>query len=249
MEKPQNIYDESSFFNEYQTMRNKKINANELIEIPTIKSMLPNLKGKTVLDLGCGAGAMSQYFAKCGAKSVLGLDISSNMIGIAKSENTHKNVSFVELPMEDISSINKKFDVVFSSLAFHYIEDFDKLMKDIHKLLKSKGTLVFSQEHPLNTATILTSNEMENYVFIDGKRYYLLSDYNNVSKREVHWNGQNVTKHHRNFSSILNSFVRAGFELEEIQEPMPSKEALSLVEKYKYQKDKPYFVFFRLRKK
>ena len=50
MKKPQNIYDNSTFYKEYKEMRTTNLNANELIEIPIIKSMLPNLKGKKVLD-------------------------------------------------------------------------------------------------------------------------------------------------------------------------------------------------------
>ena len=49
-----NVYDNSVFFEEYQTMRANKINANTLIENPIMKEMLPDLKEKTILDLGCG---------------------------------------------------------------------------------------------------------------------------------------------------------------------------------------------------
>ena len=84
MNKPQNIYDDSSFYKEYREMREKDLNANVLIEIPTIKSMLPDLKGKRILDLGCGNGTMSKYFIENGAEYVLALDISKNMIEEAK---------------------------------------------------------------------------------------------------------------------------------------------------------------------
>ena len=61
MKKPQNIYDNSQFYNEYKEMRDGTINANELIEIPIMKTMLPDLKGKRILDLGCGSGNNTLY--------------------------------------------------------------------------------------------------------------------------------------------------------------------------------------------
>ena len=85
--KTQNTYDNSQFYNEYKEMRDGTINANELIEIPIMKTMLPDLKGKRILDLGCGSGGMSKYFIENGANYVLALDISQNMINEAKEKN------------------------------------------------------------------------------------------------------------------------------------------------------------------
>ena len=62
MDKPQNIYDNEKFYKDYRDMREKGLNANELIEIPIMKEMLPDLNGKRILDLGCGNGGMSKYF-------------------------------------------------------------------------------------------------------------------------------------------------------------------------------------------
>lgn len=52
----QNIYDDEIFFEGYKKIRDNKINANNLFEIPTLFSMLPDLKNKRILDLGCGFG-------------------------------------------------------------------------------------------------------------------------------------------------------------------------------------------------
>ena len=243
----QNIYDDSKFFNEYQTMRESNINDNELIEIPTMKKMLPNLKDKTILDLGCGAGYMSRYFVENGASKVVACDISQNMIDLASKEDC-KNIDYKVLPMEDISSINEKFDIVFSSLAFHYIKDFDKLISDISKLLKPNGMLVFSQENPVATA-IIHPQTKQKYVEIDEKRYYLLSDYNNVGKRIIDWCDSEVIKYHRNFETIVNTLIKNNFEIKEIKEPSANEDAIKLMPKLKYQNDRPYFLFVKAIKK
>ena len=248
MKKAQNIYDNSTFYNEYKEMRSTNLNANELIEIPIIKKMLPDLKGKKILDLGCGNGTMSRYFIENGATKVLALDISQNMINEAKEKNSLEGITYVIDGMENLDKINEKFDLVFSSLAFHYVEDFNKLIKDISNLLNNNGVLLFSQEHPNVTATILNPDQKK-YVTIGDNRYYYLNNYNNNGKRLLHWNVDGVVKYHRNFSLTLNTIMNNNFELLQIEESTASKEAIELIEKYKYQKDRPYFLFVKAKRK
>lgn len=248
MKKPQNIYDDSTFYKEYKEMRTTNLNANELIEIPIIKRMLPDLKNKKVLDLGCGNGTMSRYFIENGAKEVLALDISVNMINEAKEKNNLEGITYVIDGMENLDKINDKFDLVFSSLAFHYIEDFNKLMKDISNLLNDGGMLLFSQEHPTVTAPILNENTPK-YTTIGDSRCFCLNNYNNNGKRLIHWNVDGVVKYHRNFSLTINTIINNNLEILQIEESTASKEAIALVDKYKYQKDRPYFLFIKAKKK
>lgn len=56
------------------------------------------------------------------------------------------------MAMEDIVYIDKKFDLITSSLVFDYVEDFDALLKTISGLMKEDAQLVFSMSHPMATA-------------------------------------------------------------------------------------------------
>ena len=247
MRKPQNIYDNEKFYKEYREMREKGLNANELIEIPIIKDMLPDLRGKKVLDLGCGNGGMSKYFIEQGAESVLALDLSENMINEAREKNSDSKITYIVQGMENISKIDAKFDFVFSSLAFHYIEDFNKLLNDIYNLLNNDGILLYSQEHPIATCPKY-HKEMKSSIFIDDKRYYLVSDYNDNGERKLFWNVDGVIKYHRNHSSIINSLINNKFTILEERESMASKEAIKLNNKYENQIDRPYFLFIKAKK-
>lgn len=242
----QNVYDNSNFFSKYNKMREEKLNANNLIEIPTMKKFLPDLKDKTILDLGCGAGGMSRYFIQKGAKRVLAVDVSKNMLKIAQKHKT-KNIEYRLLAMENILEIDEKFDIVFSSLAFHYVKDFQKLMQDIAHLLNKNGMLIFSQENPIATAPILLQGEKK-YIEKDDRRLYVLNNYNNNSKRKIEWNGKYVIKYHRNFETVINSIIQAKMNILQILEPTSSKRAVKLVPKYAYQKDRPYFLFVKAQK-
>lgn len=97
----QNIYDNSTFFKDYINLRESGITYNDFIEQPAIKSMISNLKGKSVLDLGCGDGHFSKYCVENGAEKVIGVDISNNMIERANKINKDNNIEFVCLPIED----------------------------------------------------------------------------------------------------------------------------------------------------
>ena len=239
------------FFNEYMNMRDdkEKMSANDLIEIPTLISMLPSLKNKTVLDLGCGSGNNCMKAIELGASYVLGTDISQNMINLAKERNNHKNIDYKLIPMEEINSINKKFDVVISSLAIHYVSDYEKLTKDIYELLNNDGLLIFSQEHPIGTGTILNEEcKLGKKVILGDKEYVIVSDYNVNGERKVNWNIEGVIKYHRNFSCLINTLISAGFKIEEIIEPIPSEKVLEIKPKYINQFNVPYFIFIKVRK-
>ena len=147
----QNIYDDEIFFEGYKKIRDNKLNANNLFEIPALFSMMPDLNGKKVLDLGCGFGEHCMRLIREGADQVIGIDISEKMLEIAKKENSNSKISYINMPMEDIAQLNEQFDMVISSLAFHYVEDFSGVVKNIYKMLSEGGLFIFSQENPLCT--------------------------------------------------------------------------------------------------
>ena len=247
----QNIYDDEEFSKQYDNLRQKEktSNANELIEIPNFRKLMPDVKEKTILDLGCGYGENDSYYKSLGAKSVLGIDISKHMIEVANKENKLDGIEYKILPMEDISKINEKFDIVMSSLAFHYVEDFNKLIHDIRNLLNKNGYLVFSQEHPFTTCTKYTDSLKHGYTYIEGKYFGVFSDYNVPGKRTKEWFGKNVEKYHRNFEEIINTLIDNEFVIERVLEPKPTQTVIEHNPKYKNQLDRPFFLFVRAKAK
>ncbi|EJF34039.1 methyltransferase, UbiE/COQ5 family [Weissella koreensis KCTC 3621] len=109
-----NIYDNEKFFDEYSKMNRSKYGLNGAGEWEQLKKILPNLKNKTMLDLGSGYGWHSFYAAENGANSVLGIDSSDKMLAIAKQKNKFNNVEFKKIDINNLNSMNAKFDLVFS---------------------------------------------------------------------------------------------------------------------------------------
>ncbi|MDD6093534.1 MAG: class I SAM-dependent methyltransferase [bacterium] len=249
--KPENIYDSNEFFDNYIDLRNDKnsISANEIIEMPAIYNELPDLKGKKVLDLGCGFGNNCTKAIELGASYVLGTDISKNMIELAEKSNKNNKIKYKVIGMEDISKIDEKFDLVISSLAFHYVENYDKLLKDIYNLLNDNGILLFSQEHPINTGIILNEDcHSTSKIKLGNKEYKLVSDYNSIGPRTVNWLGAEYTKYHRNFSTLINTLINNDFKLLKIVEPLADENKLKLNLKYQNQVNMPYFMIIKAEK-
>lgn len=242
----QNIYDNQEFFDGYKKLRGNSSAANDLVEKPALFSLAPNLQNKTVLDIGCGYGENCVQFLKLGASKVIGLDISTKMLEIANSENVSPNIQYINKSMTELTEITEKFDVVFSSLAVHYIEDFDKLVADIFNLLNQEGYFIFSQEHPLTTALLTQNYWTRNDE--NERIHYNLTTYALEGERKVTWIVDGVIKYHRTMSSIINSLSGVGFVIEKMLEPIPSNDIMEQYPSYKKYIHKPDFLLIKVKK-
>ena len=242
----QNIYDNDDFFQGYQSKRGD-LSANDLIEIPELFELIGDVTNLSILDLGCGAGGHDRKLIELGAKRVLGIDLSKNMINEAINSNNSNKIEYRIMSMNDIDTISEKFDLVVSSLAIHYIEDYDSLCKKVYNLLNDGGRFIFSCGHPMDSCAIL-NDYSNNYIELNGKKYYLISDYNNEGKRTSHWFVDGVETYHRNVSHLLNGLIDAGFSLEHITESYANDDVIKLNPKFKDQKDHSYFIFFKCKK-
>lgn len=243
----QNIYDNEIFFAGYKALRDNELSYNDLLEQPAMAKMLPDLNGKSVLDLGCGYGHNCIDFVRRGASRVVGVDISEKMLDVAKSESSDDKIQYANMSMTDIDKLNEKFDFIYSSLAFHYVEDFDEFAKKMFSVLDSGGELLFSQEHPIITATVDGNghfNKDEN-----GKRVsYTFSNYNEPGERKIHWYVDGVIKYHRTFSNVVNALTKTGFVIEEICEPVPEEWAIKKLPTAVKEYIKPNFLIVKARK-
>ena len=138
----ENKYDDNIFFQKYSQMSRSQKGLAGAGEWETLKKMLPDFKGKRVLDLGCGYGWHCIYAMEHGASSVVGVDISHKMLEVAKEKTHFPQVEYKCCAIEDVEFPEESFDVILSSLAFHYVADYEILVKKIYRILKSGGKLV-----------------------------------------------------------------------------------------------------------
>ncbi len=120
---------------------------NSFYERPALLSMVGDITGLRVLDLGCGAGQLSAELVELGAV-VTGIDVSPAMIDIAR----RRLGASVTLLVGDISRPlpfeSDSFDLVVASLVLHYVEDWVPVLHEVRRVLTHLGPLLFSTHHP-----------------------------------------------------------------------------------------------------
>lgn len=108
-------------------------------------SLLGDLKKKKILDLGCGLGETSVFFALQNTK-VIASDISPGMLAsvqkLAKKYGVHPKIKLLEAPAEKIPLDNESVDLVFGGNVLHHV-DIHKTSKEVRRVLKKGGKAVF----------------------------------------------------------------------------------------------------------
>ena len=184
-----------------------------------------------------------------GAASVLGIDISEKMLAYARAHNRADNIAYRRLAMEELNAIEGQFDLVTSSLAFDYVEDFEGLMRLIHGRMKAGAKCVLSMSHPIVTAW---DGAYDRYTRTQtGERLYAnLRNYCVEGLRKVDWIVDGYECCHRTVSTLINSLIRAGFVIEECQEAHISEEMRRQYPAlFGGTVHRPEFIFFRCGKK
>lgn len=220
----ENKYDDIIFFEKYSLMNRSQKGLDGAGEWKTLKKILPDFNEKAVLDLGCGYGWHCFWAVENGAKSAIGVDISERMLEVANEKNNYDNVEFICKPIEDISFKPESFDVVISSLAFHYIKSFEDIVVKITSCLKKGGVLVFSVEHPVFTAY----GSQDWYRDDSGNiLHFPVDNYFYEGERKAVFLGEEVIKYHKTLTTYINTLLQNGFELLNIVEPYPDEEMLN----------------------
>ncbi|WP_239745644.1 class I SAM-dependent methyltransferase [Mammaliicoccus sp. F-M27] len=241
-----NIYDDPEFFKGYKSKRNNPLSYNEVVEMPEMKRLMPNLENQNILDIGCGMGNLISYILTHNPKHITGLEQSQNMIN--ESRKKFKSMPVTLHHTEFMAFITEeKFDVIVSSLVFHYIEDFRKCCQKLSQLLNNGGVILFTMEHPIQTATMdpEVKKQDENGVYLRMENYF------DESIRSANWLGKNVVKYHHTIETIFNSLIGHGLEIECVKDLGQSEEVFKYYDEDKINSLKQYppFLLVKARKK
>ncbi|ACL64665.1 Methyltransferase type 11 [Anaeromyxobacter dehalogenans 2CP-1] len=232
----ENRYDDAVVFTNYSQLARSVGGLAEAGEWSAFRSLLPDLRGKRVLDLGCGFGWHCRHACEQGARSVVGVDLSEKMLERARALGSDARLTYVRSAIEDVELAPATFDVVISSLALHYVADLAKVLANVRACLRPGGALVFSVEHPIFTARA----EQDWCLGPDGeRRHWPVDGYQDEGPRTTRWMGAAVVKHHRTVATWVDSVLDAGFRLERLVEPEPPPELLEAHPDWKDERRRP----------
>jgi SAM-dependent methyltransferase len=231
----QNIYDNADFFSGYSQIPRQVQGLDGAPEWHAIRALLPDPYGKRVVDLGCGFGWASRWMCEHGAASVLGLDLSQKMIERAKTTTVDAAIEYRIADLETLTLPEQAFDLAYSALAFHYVQDFDRLVRMIHRALVPEGHFVFTIEHPIYMAAARPhwiSDE-------DGRPTWPVNGYAVEGERRTDWFAKGVLKYHRTLGTTLNSLIGAGFEIRRVEEFAPTTEQIERMPQLAEERERP----------
>jgi SAM-dependent methyltransferase len=243
---PQNIYDDPAFFAGYSTLERFGAGWEQAAEHDDLLALLPDVDGRRVLDLGCGAGQLAHHLAAAGAADVVGVDVSERMLELARAGWAHPRVAYRREAIEEVAFPPGRFDLIVSSLAFHYVDDYAGLITRIAGWLAPGGVLVYSTEHPIFTARLPDGG----WVLDQAGRPsgWSLDRYADEGAREETWFVAGVRKVHRTLATLINGLLDAGLMIERVVEPIPSEEWLQAHPLARDERRRPIFLLVRARK-
>lgn len=243
---PQNIYDDPGFFAGYSTLERFGAGWERAAEHADLLALLPDVDGRRVLDLGCGAGQLARYLATTGAAEVVGVDVSERMLALARAGWAHPRVTYRREAIEEVAFPPARFDLIVSSLVLHYVDDYSELVLRIAGWLAPGGVLVYSTEHPIFTARLPD----DGWVLDDaGRRIrWGLDRYADEGARDEAWFVPGVRKVHRMLATLINGLLDAELVVERVVEPIPSEQWLTSHPLARDERRRPMFLLVRARK-
>jgi SAM-dependent methyltransferase len=240
----QNIYDDDQFFAGYSGLPRSVEGLDGAPEWPALRALLPDLRGRNVLDLGCGFGWFCRWARQQGAAYVVGIDVSEKMLARARATSEDPAITYIRADMEQLDLPAASFDLVYSSLALHYVENLSDLISQVYHSLVPGGHLVFSVEHPIFTAPADPQWSLNTA----GRKIWPLDGYLDEGPRSTDWLAKGVIKQHRTLATYFNMLIGIGFTVSYVEEWGPSDEQIAAHSNWADERQRPPFLLAAARR-
>lgn len=218
----------------------------EVLLTPNILSLLGDVKDKTVLDAGCGEGYLSRLLSEKGA-TVFAVDFSERMLELADERTSSRDtVHYQQADLEHLECFSAdRFDNIVSNMVIQDVSQLDKVLKELFRVLKPEGHLIFSILHPcfITPESGWEKNEQGEKLHWNVDHYFKEGQFEQRFGTE-----DKVFGFHRTLSTYFNTLIQTGFTIEEVIEPVPSKEQLDKHPNFEEDFRAPDFIIFKVKK-
>lgn len=223
--------------------RNRILNSD-----PVLWQFVGEVNGRTVLDAGCGTGYLSRQLCRKGA-IVTGIDLSSEMLAIAKQKSEGLSIDFHEDSCSELKTLpDEHFDLLVANYVLMDLPDLEGAVLAFHRVLKPGGIAGVVFSHPCFDQGLAKANDDRTVT------YHWKESYFGRQKREdspwKHFTSSFIW-FHRPLSDYWKAFKLAGFDVIDFEEPRLNSDRADLAkneqELFKYQ-NLPYSVAFKLLK-
>jgi SAM-dependent methyltransferase len=195
-------------------------------EMPSERELrlLGDVKGRRVLDLGCGAGNASIALARQGAHAIA-LDASARQLarGRQRAEAEEVRVEWHRSDLADLAFLRAdSIDLVFSSHALAEVEDLDRVFRQVHRVMRPGAAFVFSYEHPV---ALCAGRDGVGEGALPLGNLEVQRSYFERAPLTVDRDGEPITLYTRTIGDVFAAAGRAGFRIDVILEPEPLRSA------------------------
>ena len=181
---------------------------------PAVFDACGTLEGRSVLDLGCGEGYCARELKRRGAGDYLGVDLSSQMIAAAKSQEDRDQLG-IEFRVCDVTAFTpeRQFDLCVAVFLFNYlrVDEMHRVFATVHDALAAGGQFVVSVPHPF-VPFVRTEQARPFYFSASGKNYFGSVD--EQFEGQI-WKQSGEPLHvqcvHKTFADYFDGLEKAGF--------------------------------------
>jgi SAM-dependent methyltransferase len=224
-------------------VRSGKNYYSEYMNFPALVRAVGEVRGKRVLDMGCGEGSSTRIFAEAGAE-MTGVDFSEVMIkaAVEEEERNPLGIRYIIADAANLSMLeSESFDLAFCYMTIMDIADFERAIAEAARVLKRGGRLVVVMVHPCFDTRFMDGRMVggwEARAGEDGSKeylYYWTEEYFTRHSCTFEWRHDRLpapfvtTGFHRTLSDYVNAITGNGMVITGMEEPGPMEEGVRLL--------------------
>ena len=217
--------------------------------MPNMLQFMGDVKGKRVLDLGCGEGGYSRELSNRGALLV-SVDCSGKAIEYASSLAKKENLPiehFVRNSNDLFGIESDQFDIVLCSMMLMDCEDFEGTMREVVRVLKPNGRVFASVLHPCFDGNHETGIGRQG-TGID-RQVVVMNYFEPKEWTAPLWKGTiPVIWRHRTMEEYVKTFLKVGLTIVDLNEPRASEEQAKISVAMAWLKKIPLYLYWELKK-